>query len=244
MTSNLLIYIVSLFCVLFICGTVLSLSLYKWNLAVFFKSSLWTKIAFWIPLFIGLVMTLLYQEPLTIVLACILIGFALYEFFRQKRKTILTICYLACVCLALGHIALPYVLFDIELATRLFVVVCFSSVLSDVCAYFFGNFFGKHKLPAFINARKSWEGVIGQFVGAFVGFLVVLPIINASIPFILALLIGLASATGDIFNSIVKRQISIKDWAQTIPGHGGVLDRFSSLGFAVAASVWFVATIY
>lgn len=244
MTSDLLIYIVCLFCVLFISGTVLSLSLYAWNLSAFFKSSLWTKVAFWIPLFLGLIALLHYQEPLARLLACALIGFALFESFKQHQKNYLSICYLTCTCLALGHIALPFVLFDIKLATHLFVVVCFSSVLSDVCAYFFGNFFGKHKLPSFINARKSWEGVIGQFVGAFIGFLVVIPVINSSIPAILAVLIGFASAAGDIFNSIVKRQLGIKDWAQTIPGHGGVLDRFSSLSFAVAASVWFVAAIY
>lgn len=45
----------------------------------------------------------------------------------------------------------------------------------------------------------------------------------------LILAIGIASAFGDLFNSVAKRQLDIKDWGQTIPGHGGVLDRMSSL---------------
>ena len=53
---------------------------------------------------------------------------------------------------------------------------------------------------------------------------------------ILAVLIGLASAMGDLINSIVKRRLKIKDWGNTIPGHGGILDRMSSLSFAFIAA--------
>ena len=123
-------------------------------------------------------------------------------------------------------------------STTALISICFASVLSDVFAFFAGTYVGKHHLPSFINERKSYEGVVGQIIGAVIGLSVVslLPRIGFSWP--LALGIGFASAVGDIVNSIVKRARNMKDWGDTIPGHGGVLDRFSSLSFAIAAGYW------
>lgn len=102
--------------------------------------------------------------------------------------------------------------------------------VADVGAYFSGKRFGRHKLAPAISPGKSWEGVIGAAVCILIyaaamyslgGFFSVL-----SVP-VLLLLLAL-SVTGDLFESLIKRQAGIKDSSQLLPGHGGVLDRIDS----------------
>lgn len=244
MIHELVISLTTLFIGLFIAGTILCLALYKWNYIAFFRSSLWTKIYFWIPLFIGLVAILYLQNLAAIPIAIALVTLAIREYYRLKTKKSSSFVYLIVMCVFLIHIALPYSYLSHTLATSFFVAVAFSSVLSDVFAYFLGNFIGNHKLPASINPNKSWEGVSGQIVGAFCGFLMVTPFLPTALPLIVALIVGTASACGDIANSIVKRQARVKDWGMTIPGHGGVLDRFSSLAAAIFATFWWMVLFY
>lgn len=113
--------------------------------------------------------------------------------------------------------------------TSLLLVLGISSAISDVTAFFFGNYFGKHKLPSFINPNKSWEGIFGQIIGAFVGVLLIKLFIVSTVSILLFLPIGIGSAIGDITNSYMKRKVNLISWSNFIPGHGGFIDRFSSL---------------
>ena len=124
-------------------------------------------------------------------------------------------------------------------ATRL-LAVWFLSVMSDVTAYFAGNFAGKHHLPEIFNRHKSWEGVMGQIAGAGIGFGMFLWV--GALPFWLWLAVGLGSAVGDMMNSFVKRAGGFKDWSQNIPGHGGFVDRLSSLSYAAIIVVLLLRT--
>ena len=102
--------------------------------------------------------------------------------------------------------------------------------IADIGAYFSGRRFGRRKLAPTISPGKTWEGVAGASVcmlaygialsqlGGFFGLL--------SIP-VLLLLLAL-SITGDLFESLMKRQAGIKDSSSLLPGHGGVLDRIDS----------------
>lgn len=102
--------------------------------------------------------------------------------------------------------------------------------IADIGAYFAGRQFGKHKLAPAISPGKTWEGVAGAAVCMLIyGFVLqqVGGIFSVlSIP-ILLLLLAL-SVTGDLFESLMKRQAGIKDSSSLLPGHGGVLDRIDS----------------
>jgi phosphatidate cytidylyltransferase len=74
---------------------------------------------------------------------------------------------------------------------------------------------------------------VGQLIGGIVGALLFSWLLNVPISIAVGMLVGAASAIGDIINSIAKRQLAIKDWGTSIPGHGGVMDRFSSLNMAL-----------
>lgn len=109
----------------------------------------------------------------------------------------------------------------------------------DTGAYFSGRKFGKHKLASFVSPGKSWEGVYGgialSFVIAYLGLLLVAPQVSISYVYLAFILstIGALSIFGDLFESLLKRQVGMKDSSQILPGHGGVLDRLDSLILAM-----------
>jgi Predicted CDP-diglyceride synthetase/phosphatidate cytidylyltransferase len=240
MTLNILLYTFGLFVVLYTLGTVLCLKLYHWNIKRFFASTLWTKIYYWIPIFACFLLVLYLQLWAAAAVLVFIVGCSLRELFRITPKRWFAFAYTLFICIASAHVLLYFPTFSSGQAAITLLIVGFSSVMSDVCAYFLGSFSGRFKLPQWINNSKSWDGVFGQIAGAILGFyLITLPISPAP-PFSLALIIGVSSAIGDLTNSIVKRRLGIKDWGNTIPGHGGVLDRFASLSLAIAATYWWV----
>ncbi|KAA6334949.1 Phosphatidate cytidylyltransferase [termite gut metagenome] len=112
--------------------------------------------------------------------------------------------------------------------------------LNDTGAYCVGSLIGKHKLFKRISPRKSWEGTIGggalamasSFV--FAHFFSVLPIIQWVG---LALTVVVFGTWGDLTESLLKRQLGVKDSGNILPGHGGMLDRFDSALLAIPAAV-------
>lgn len=108
---------------------------------------------------------------------------------------------------------------------------------SDTFAYFFGIAFGKHRFCS-VSPKKSMEGAVAGFIFAFAvtGGIAFHGLHTGFTP---AVLLGLTVAffapVGDLIESILKRSFEIKDSGNFFPGHGGVLDRFDSLLFAVPA---------
>lgn len=106
----------------------------------------------------------------------------------------------------------------------------------DSMAYITGSSFGKHKIHTKISPGKSWEGLIGGAV-----FAVLMGTLNAFFFnlldiftwIIIAFLIVIFGTLGDFFESKLKRETGVKDSGIIMPGHGGMLDRFDSLLFAV-----------
>jgi phosphatidate cytidylyltransferase len=120
------------------------------------------------------------------------------------------------------------------------------TVAADVGAYFAGSSIGSRPLAAAISPGKTWEGVIGGGLGAMV-----LAFIFSRLPFLShywtgthALLLGLVVAVvapiGDLCESMVKRDLDLKDSGSFLPGHGGLLDRFDSLLFVLPAAYYLV----
>jgi len=109
----------------------------------------------------------------------------------------------------------------------------------DTGAYFSGRRFGKTKLAVHVSPGKTWEGVLGGGVLALVISLIVLNFVNVELKYSMILMsvvltmIALFSVFGDLFESVMKRQVGLKDSGKILPGHGGVLDRIDSLLIAV-----------
>ena len=116
----------------------------------------------------------------------------------------------------------------------------------DGAAFFAGRYFGRHKLAPLISPAKTWEGVAGGLVSCIIACLV-LTVIPLGVPWYLAvvlgLLVGTAATLGDLAESMIKRQMHVKDSGQIMPGHGGMLDRLDSILFAVIVVYMFAQLV-
>jgi len=115
--------------------------------------------------------------------------------------------------------------------------------LYDTGAYFFGLTLGRHRLAPAISPKKSWEGVAG---GAAVAVLAAFGLgrwwqlpLTALDTIVMALGIVAFGTAGDLVESKLKRNVGAKDSGDLLPGHGGVLDRFDSMMFAVPWVYWY-----
>jgi phosphatidate cytidylyltransferase len=105
---------------------------------------------------------------------------------------------------------------------------------NDTFAYLTGRFMGKTPLFERISPKKTWEGTVGGIVfSVLVGVLIShFSGIESSFWIIGALIISPAAILGDLFESLLKRSLGIKDSGTILPGHGGILDRFDATLFA------------
>jgi phosphatidate cytidylyltransferase len=106
------------------------------------------------------------------------------------------------------------------------------TVANDVGGYASGVLFGRHPMAPSISPKKSWEGLAGSVVLCMlVGAATVHFLLQG--PLVAGLLVGAAAACtatlGDLSESLVKRDLGIKDMGNLLPGHGGLMDRMDSL---------------
>jgi len=112
-------------------------------------------------------------------------------------------------------------------------------VAADVGAYAAGVLFGRHKMAPRISPGKTWEGFAGAVVACVTaGVLIALFLLH--IPWwagaIVGVVILLTATMGDLIESLIKRDLGIKDMSNWIPGHGGLLDRLDSALPSAAAA--------
>lgn len=116
----------------------------------------------------------------------------------------------------------------------LLLVINFSSVC-DTGAYFTGVFLGRHKLCEHVSPKKTVEGAIGGIAASLAVTLVLVWAYNGETNIFVMLgvtvLMCIVGMLGDLFASIIKRSVGVKDYSNLIPGHGGILDRFDSMLF-------------
>jgi len=122
--------------------------------------------------------------------------------------------------------------------------VVFGTWAGDTVAYFAGKWFGATPMTPTLSPKKTWEGFAGGLIGTVL--LVVLiglyTELDALQSVILGATIGVVGPVGDLFESLVKRDVQIKDSGRGIPGHGGVLDRFDALLWTAVASFFVLTT--
>lgn len=103
---------------------------------------------------------------------------------------------------------------------------------NDSYAYLVGSLIGKHKLFLRISPAKTWEGTIGAALLTVASSYLIakwFTELHYVHWIVIAIIVSVAGTVGDLFESMLKRQVGIKDSGKLMPGHGGILDRFDSL---------------
>jgi phosphatidate cytidylyltransferase len=117
-------------------------------------------------------------------------------------------------------------------------------VLSDVGGYAAGVTLGRHPMAPSVSPKKSWEGFAGSVLAAAVGSAVLLYLLLDVAPWwgaLFGLAVSVAAVLGDLGESMIKRDIGIKDMSNLLPGHGGMMDRLDSVLFAVPTAYLLLA---
>lgn len=119
-----------------------------------------------------------------------------------------------------------------------------AAVLSDIGGYGFGVAFGRHKVAPSVSPNKTWEGLIGGLLVAILGVSVLLPLLWDDLDVLsaaaIALTCGLAGFLGDLMESMLKRDLGVKDLGAVLPGHGGVLDRVDGILLALPVGYFMI----
>ncbi|HRE11697.1 MAG TPA: phosphatidate cytidylyltransferase [Ignavibacteria bacterium] len=149
--------------------------------------------------------------------------------------------------LSVVYISTPFGLLSLMDTTRMldfyganYAIICLVLVwVSDTFAFFGGKLFGRHKLAERISPKKTWEGSIIGFAFVLVSGVVIWKFFYPDFTvwhwLSVTLIVGFFAQIGDLFESNLKRSVKVKDSSNLIPGHGGALDRFDSILFAVPA---------
>jgi phosphatidate cytidylyltransferase len=157
---------------------------------------------------------------------------------------------------ALGVIAfgIPYFAFPIAALTALqrldpwLLFLLYAIVwLGDTAAYYCGSAWGRHKMAPDVSPNKSWEGAVAGFLTGIVSCGVWswfrLHELRWSL-LAVAAVTAIAAQLGDLFESLLKRGVHVKDSGDVLPGHGGFFDRMDAMLFAapvLLAGLWFIA---
>ncbi len=118
----------------------------------------------------------------------------------------------------------------------------------DAIAYFAGSAIGQHKLSPKVSPNKSWEGLIAGTLATFIAAWVLKVTVSRGwlsygVAFTLAAIVCLAAPLGDLSESLIKRELEVKDMSDLIPGHGGILDRFDSMLFTAVIAYYYLRFI-
>lgn len=124
------------------------------------------------------------------------------------------------------------------------VVFILVTICSDIGGYIVGVIAGKHPMAPSVSPKKSWEGFAGSVTGCVLaGSISVVLVLDGRwwVGALLGALAVVAATVGDLCESMIKRDLGIKDMSNLIPGHGGLMDRLDSL-LVVVPVAWAVLT--
>ncbi|GAA2860380.1 phosphatidate cytidylyltransferase [Streptosporangium fragile] len=125
------------------------------------------------------------------------------------------------------------------------VVFIATTAASDIGGYFAGILFGKHKMSPLISPKKTWEGFAGSALACMaVGGWLVAWLLEAAVwkGVVIGAVVVVFATLGDLVESVIKRDLGVKDMSSVLPGHGGMMDRLDSLVAAVIP-VWILLTL-
>lgn len=129
---------------------------------------------------------------------------------------------------------------ELDAGRDIVLTVIFGTWAGDTMAYFTGRFLGRTPMAPSLSPKKTWEGFAGGAVGTvalvvLIGLFTPLSVVDS---LLLGVVIAVLGPAGDLFESLIKRDVQIKDSGRGLPGHGGVLDRFDALLWTSVASYY------
>jgi phosphatidate cytidylyltransferase len=180
----------------------------------------------------------------------VVIGIFLVEMasFRQPGGIVVRLAQTVFIVAYLGLLAGCFVRIRFlpgEHSALLLLLTIFVTKCGDIGAYATGMLIGKHKFTPLLSPKKTWEGFFGGQLASVltaVGLSFAGPVFpHGMIEAVgFGIVVGLAGVFGDLAESLIKRDVGLKDAARSIPGMGGVLDVIDSILFAApVALVWF-----
>ncbi|HVP74398.1 MAG TPA: CDP-archaeol synthase [Gaiellaceae bacterium] len=181
------------------------------------------------------------------VLATFVFAFVLNAFAETRALSTVaigaTVLGAAWIGFGLGHVLL---LRQFHTEGRLLTLTVLLTVwAADTFAYFGGRLLGRRKLAPSLSPGKTWEGFfVGSLAGVFVSFIALYDTRDRYLTIweavVLGLVVVLAAVAGDLFESMLKRDMQVKDTGHLLGGHGGMLDRADAVLFAGAAAYYLV----
>jgi phosphatidate cytidylyltransferase len=116
----------------------------------------------------------------------------------------------------------------------------------DTAAYLVGRAVGRHKLAPALSPAKTWEGFVAGTAAAIVAAFIIFykqNFLTIDESIVLGVVVAVAAALGDLFESALKRDMQVKDSGRLLAGHGGVLDRVDAFMFALPAAYFTVVAL-
>lgn len=198
-----------------------------------------------------------WGSPATETTARIVLGALLYimlivpttfvcELWRKSPTPIANIAttFMGVIYVALPMAALLYIPQMLVGKWSAWAMMAFLSIIwiNDIFAYLVGITLGKHRLCERISPKKSWEGFFGGLVGAVGAALLFGHLFEGNLLVWggLGLVTALAGVAGDLVESLIKREVDVKDSGKMMPGHGGFLDRFDALFVAAPFALFYL----
>lgn len=120
------------------------------------------------------------------------------------------------------------------------------TVCSDTGGYAAGILLGKHQLAPRISPKKTWEGATGSLVFCLAAGAIMVPQLLAGQLWqglVLGLAAVVAATLGDLAESMIKRDLELKDMGHLLPGHGGIMDRIDSF-LVMAPVIWLLLAVF
>ncbi len=155
-------------------------------------------------------------------------------YFKSNKLKIYFLSFLSSILLAYLIIWVWFSLNSPNNFDRIYLFILISiSITSDIGGYCFGKFFKGKKLTK-ISPNKTYSGMFGSYLmSIFIVYITFKGIFLTNYLILIILFISTVSQFGDLFISFLKRKANVKDTGKVLPGHGGILDRFDGLIFAL-----------
>ena len=160
-------------------------------------------------------------------------------FVRDATASVFTLIYPPMLAGFIGLLLRPD---DGDHRVLIFIAV---TVASDIGGYIAGVLFGRHKLTS-ISPKKTWEGLAGSIIACTaVGAWLAVWLMHGQLwqGALIGALAALLATVGDLIESMIKRDLGIKDMGSILPGHGGIMDRLDSL-VTTLVPVWLLMTLF
>ena len=199
----------------------------------------------YLPVYLGKAAYGAFQAfPIFAITAVLLVPVMRDEYTHMVQKTSLGMLGVAYFAWFLAHV--PFLRNSNNGVELVFFLILLTAV-NDASAYLGGSVFGKHKLAPHLSPNKTFEGsVVSLIVTIGISFAIrfLIPFVSVVHLILSGSLISVGGTAGDLVISFIKRDIGVKDAGKTIPGHGGILDRFDSLVFTAPLFFHFINNFY